>query len=256
MEFLRLRREIFLDAMEGRSLVMLIRCLVKVVDQTESLPLHLFDQVMHPTLREHLKRNVLMCVGGEAPESSSTADVEVAQTMGVNSSSSASICVDTPELKGNVKMELDAEMEEEGGLEMLPRGLIAPPLRPRDGHEHLTGGVSGLVDRRILLLLGRWFENFHSDHCSGSVVTKQVLGGYQIDVEPMSRGESETLLSDCTSGNFAFAMIESAESFDRLQCEEYVRAKKRNDLSSTSGSEVKVRNMLEFRVALFYLIAE
>ena len=228
--------------------MMLIRCLVRVVDQTESLPLHLFDQVMHPTVGEHLKSNVLVCIG--EPESSSGNDVKVTQKIEANCSSSASISVAAAELECNVIMESDVEMEKDVGMEMLPRGLIAPPLRSRGGHEHLTGGVSGLVDRRILLLLGRWFRNFQSWQCSGSVATEQILGDYQINVEPMSGGESETLLSGCNEEYFTFGMIESAESFNRLQsnptkCEGSVTVNERNCLSSTSGNVGQVRYLSE-----------
>ena len=234
--------------------MMLIRCLVRVVDQTESLPLHLFDQVMHPTLGEHLKRNVLVCVGGEPPASSliddGGDDDEVSHKGVVKCLSPASISVAAAELECNVIMESDVEMEKDVGMEMLPRGLIAPPLRSRGGHEHLTGGVSGLVDRRILLLLGRWFRNFQSWQCSGSVATEQILGDYQINVEPMSGGESETLLSGCNEEYFTFGMIESAESFNRLQsnptkCEGSVTVNERNCLSSTSGNVGQVRYLSE-----------
>ena len=166
--------------------MMLIRCLVRLVDQTESLPLHLFDQVMHPTVGEHLKRNVLVCVGGEETEISSAADFKVTQETGASCSSSAYGSDDVPELKRNVEIE---------SVGMLPRGLIAPPLLHPDSHERLTGGVSGLVDRRVLLLLDLWFPHFISCFCSGSFYSDQVNLEYYMDFEQHPVGVMEILLS-------------------------------------------------------------
>ena len=105
---------------------------------------------------------------------------------GASCSSSASKCDDSSELGRDVKME---------DVEMLPRGLIAPPLLPPDSHERLTGEVSGLVDRRVLTLLGRWFPRFISYSCPGSYVSEQVSQEYYMNFERHPNGVSEILLS-------------------------------------------------------------
>lgn len=175
MDFLRKRREIFLNSFKGGSLCTLIQCLIGVLDQIECLPLHLFEQVIYPTSAEELNHSALLSVESvvsDKPLSSDHSANKPPLSCPLNSSSS---CFDFSDL-------LQSEGEEYS--QILPRGLIAPPLRPSGCHSRLTGGgVRGLVDRRILLLLGAWLPSLQTTVCAGSVGTSQMQDYYSVTFE-------------------------------------------------------------------------
>ncbi|KAL5964597.1 E3 ubiquitin-protein ligase HECTD1 [Taenia solium] len=170
MGFLLQRRQIFLRIFKGNAcLSTLIRCLINVLDQTERLPIHLFDEISYPTSSAQLKHEVTACMealSSASPSTVATAEVPPAgppRSCPPNSSS----CFDFTDCCRSAREEYS---------QVLPLGLIAPPLpSASDYHNHLTGGgVRGLVDRQVLLLLGAWFPHLHTRLCTGAVATPQV----------------------------------------------------------------------------------
>ncbi|VDM35579.1 unnamed protein product, partial [Hydatigera taeniaeformis] len=154
MEFLQQRRQTFLRICEGKAgLSTLVRCLVNVLDQTERLPIHIFEEISYPTSSDQLKHGVSACM-----EALSAASPPAGAT---------------------------SESTEEEYSQVLPLGLIAPPLPSSSGyHNHLTGGgVRGLVDRQVLLLLGAWFPDLNKRVCTGTVGTSQVQDTFTMTVK-------------------------------------------------------------------------
>ena len=204
LEFLQVRRSTFLGAFEGRGLSALIRSLVGVLDQTECLPLHLFDQIMHPVLLKDLKRNVLISVDQASSKRSTLDGVSPTKKRRISSAPSSSNCLTSPDYHR-------WSSEVKHCWKMIPRGLIAPPLQSSNYHERLTGGVSGLVDRRVLLLLGRWFPHFQPGCCAGSVASEQIRNGYPIALHQIPDGCSQAPVLPTNRCNYTVSMIYSLE---------------------------------------------
>ncbi|KAH9285088.1 E3 ubiquitin-protein ligase HECTD1 [Echinococcus granulosus] len=178
IEFLLQRRQTFLRIFEGNvGLPILIRCLLNVLDQTERLPIHLFEEISYPTSSDQLKHEVSACMEALTSASPSTlATIEVPPAKAPRSCPpNSSSCFD---FTGYCR-------STEEYSQVLPLGLIAPPLpSTSDFHNHLTGGgVRGLVDRQVLLLLGAWFPGLHTRLCTGSVGTPQVQDSFTMIVK-------------------------------------------------------------------------
>ncbi|KAL5108442.1 E3 ubiquitin-protein ligase Ufd4 [Taenia crassiceps] len=179
MDFLLQRRQTFLHIFEGNvGLSVLIRCLLNVLDQTERLPIHVFDEISYPTSSDQLKHDVTACV--EALSSASLSTVETAEVLPSRPPRScphnSSNCFD---------FAYSCRPTREEYSQVLPLGLIAPPLPSAlDYHQHLTGGgVRGLVDRQLLLLLGAWFPGLNTRLCTGTVGTPQVQDAFTLIVK-------------------------------------------------------------------------
>lgn len=179
MEFLLQRRQIFLRIFEGNAgLPIFIRCLSNVLDQTERLPIHLFDEISYPTSSDQLKHEVTACMealSSASPSTVATPEVPPARPPRSCRSNSSS-CFDFTDSCRSTREEYS---------QVLPLGLIAPPLpSASDYHNRLTGGgVRGLVDRQVLLLLGAWFPGLHTRICTGSVGNPQVQDAFTIIVK-------------------------------------------------------------------------
>lgn len=155
LEFLLQRRRVFHQIFAGtKNLQILVNCILDSLDQSECLPLHIFEQISHPSngwtssCLEPAKSPVFF------------------RNLPKSAPPSGFSCFDFS----------SHEQQMAEHCLTIPLGLVAPPLPYSTGyHNYLTGGgVHGLVDHRLLLLIGAWFPSFYSDQCSGVASSRQI----------------------------------------------------------------------------------
>lgn len=141
--YLEARRNVFHEIFNGTtSLHNFVRCILDSLDQTECLPLHIFEQISRPdkiyNLTEALELDKDIAL---APKKVSFDFTDAIMSEGCENRTTRTV----------------------------PLGIIAPPL-PHTTlfHNYLTGGgIRGLIDRRLLMLIGSWFTSLGGEQCSG-----------------------------------------------------------------------------------------
>ncbi|KAM7535685.1 hypothetical protein Aperf_G00000103216 [Anoplocephala perfoliata] len=206
--FLLQRRRVFHEIFAGtENLQNLVNCILDSLDQTECLPLHIFEQITYPSNCWTSRGETPSCYESAKPQAR-------VRNLPDSAPSSDSTCFDFSSLR-----QLMTEY-----CPTIPLGLVAPPLHHSTGyHNYLTGGgVRGLVDHRLLALLGAWFPYLDLDQCSAS--SRQIENFSNLKIV-RRRGSSKELFVDegkkvlhlLSRGyiNACFRVLNSTEQFTR-----------------------------------------
>lgn len=159
--FLEARRNVFREIFGGtENLQIIVMCILDSLDQTECLPLYIFEQLSYSTMSYGL-----------------TDQLQTAR----NRVKIRNYPKSAPPNKNNLMTYFnftDAITEDSPKLatQTLPLGIIAPPLPySTDYHTFLTGGgIRGVIDNRLFALIGSWFPSLCADQCTGVVTRRQI----------------------------------------------------------------------------------
>lgn len=183
MLFLEARRNVFREIFGGtENLQNLVMWILASLDQTECLPLYIFEQLSYPNAsyglsnQLHLDRNRVKIRNypKSAPpnKNNSTTHFDFTDVMTENSQKLAT--------------------------QTLPLGIIAPPLPySTDHHNFLTGGgIRGLIDKRLFMLIGSWFPSLCTDQCTGVIGHRQIDKNLSMKVKRSQNSREEMLLDN------------------------------------------------------------
>ncbi|VDN97832.1 unnamed protein product [Rodentolepis nana] len=178
--FLEARRNVFRGIFgDTENLQIMVMCILDSLDQTECLPLHIFEQLSYSTsyvLSDQLGSGKNRVKMRNYPKSA-------------------------PPNKNNLMTYFDftdAMMENSPKLatQTLPLGIIAPPLPySTDYHNFLTGGgIRGVIDNRLFTLLGSWFPSLSADQCTGVVSHRQVDENLTMKIQRQQNSPGEIFI--------------------------------------------------------------
>nr|CDS30651.1 E3 ubiquitin protein ligase HECTD1 [Hymenolepis microstoma] len=180
LAFLEARRNVFRGIFGGtENLQILVMCILDSLDQTECLPLFIFEQLPHPStsyeLTDQLKSGANRVKIRNYPKSA-------------------------PPNKNNsmTHFNFTDDMTENSpklATQTIPLGIISPPLTySTDFHNYLTGGgIRGVIDNRLFTLLGSWFL-FYSDQCTDGVTRHQIDKVFTLKMKPHQNSCCEILV--------------------------------------------------------------
>uniref|UniRef100_A0A5K3F7D1 E3 ubiquitin-protein ligase n=1 Tax=Mesocestoides corti TaxID=53468 RepID=A0A5K3F7D1_MESCO len=181
--FLRRRRQAFLHVFKSTmTLPVLTRCLVRALDQSEHLPLHLFEFIPYRSTSRRLHQSGVDAMASEkAP-----ASIAPPLSCPPNTGSAAPVFT------------FSCEQPTTECPVALPLGILASPhLLPLDQHTKLTaGGIRGLVDFRVNRLLGAWLPSLAFSMCVGCGGMHQLRQSCPIVVKRQRGVENELQVDD------------------------------------------------------------
>ncbi|VDL53198.1 unnamed protein product [Hymenolepis diminuta] len=179
--FLEARRNVFREIFGGtENLQNLVMCILASLDQTECLPLYIFEQLSYPNTSYGLSDQL-----------------ELAR----NRVKVRNYPKSAPPNKNNSTTHFDftdvmTENSQKLATQTLPLGIIAPPLPySTDYHNFLTGGgIRGLIDKRLFMLIGSWFPSLCIDQCTGVIGHGQIDKNLSMKVKRSQNSREEILV--------------------------------------------------------------
>ncbi|KAM7535158.1 hypothetical protein Aperf_G00000103178 [Anoplocephala perfoliata] len=200
LHFLLQRRQAFHEIFAGtENLQNLINCILDSLDQTECLPLHIFEQITNHSSGCTLKDRIRSCFV-----------MAQTQVLFKNPPNSSLPCCDSTRFDLASPEQLTTSY-----CPTIPLGLVAPPLPHSTGlHNYLTGGgVRGLVDHRLLALLGTWFPSLFTDQCcSGVASSRQIYNSGNLRIVRQRDSPKELFVDYCST---SFQLLNSTKQLTR-----------------------------------------